>query len=275
MKVQYFGDKHDFRKYALLRKLAGEGDFRIGICWMLTEDDARTDGGMRAYLDEGKPRAWRIIDGDLYELLMPVSRKTLADKGLRSPTYEHFTSIERNGLIKGAVYFNDYLTHSAHHEVINDKHLQGTVNDTRIRRYFQKVVDLFSDGGSNGNTSPDLIFIDPDNGLDVPSCPITYQKSYKYLYLQEAQKLFSGGKSLLIYQHFPFIKKDVFVPHAVKRLSDFLGGCIVKAFETPNVLFLAAVQPKHELRLQKVLDFVAREWPRKEKLVWVSEHPSN
>jgi hypothetical protein len=37
MKVQYFSDEHDFRKYVLLRLLAKM--FNIGVCWMLTPDD--------------------------------------------------------------------------------------------------------------------------------------------------------------------------------------------------------------------------------------------
>jgi hypothetical protein len=35
MKVQYFGDVNDYRKFALLRLLASKGGFKIGVCWML------------------------------------------------------------------------------------------------------------------------------------------------------------------------------------------------------------------------------------------------
>ena len=44
MKVQYFGDVNDYRKYVLLRLLAKSGEFKIGVCWMLTPADDRTDG---------------------------------------------------------------------------------------------------------------------------------------------------------------------------------------------------------------------------------------
>jgi hypothetical protein len=36
VKVQYFGDVNHYRKFALLRLLADK--FKIGICWMLTEE---------------------------------------------------------------------------------------------------------------------------------------------------------------------------------------------------------------------------------------------
>ncbi len=39
MKNQYFGDVNNYRKYGLLRRLAGDGEVSIGICWMLTPND--------------------------------------------------------------------------------------------------------------------------------------------------------------------------------------------------------------------------------------------
>jgi len=44
VKVQYFGDINDFRKFALLRLLSGVGGFKIGVCWMLTEADDSKHG---------------------------------------------------------------------------------------------------------------------------------------------------------------------------------------------------------------------------------------
>jgi hypothetical protein len=50
MKVQYFGDINDSRKFALLRLLSEFGQFKIGVCWMLTEPDDSKEGGNRSYL---------------------------------------------------------------------------------------------------------------------------------------------------------------------------------------------------------------------------------
>jgi hypothetical protein len=44
MKDQYFGDINDFRKYGLLRLLCVSDRLRLGVCWMLTDTDSRTDG---------------------------------------------------------------------------------------------------------------------------------------------------------------------------------------------------------------------------------------
>jgi hypothetical protein len=38
---QFFGDINDYHKYGLLRALSGDGDLKVGVCWMLTPDDVR------------------------------------------------------------------------------------------------------------------------------------------------------------------------------------------------------------------------------------------
>ena len=56
MKVQYFGDVSDYRKFALLRLLATVGGFRIGVCWMLTENDGRGTAPTRLPRPNGRAR---------------------------------------------------------------------------------------------------------------------------------------------------------------------------------------------------------------------------
>ncbi len=52
MEDQYFGDINDYRKYGLIRVLQAETGLRVLITWMLTPDDGRRDGELRAYLDQ-------------------------------------------------------------------------------------------------------------------------------------------------------------------------------------------------------------------------------
>lgn len=66
MKDQYFGDINDYRKYGLLRTLAGAG-LSVGVCWLLTPDDGGGDGQLRSYLT--KPWRWRQYDPELYDRL--------------------------------------------------------------------------------------------------------------------------------------------------------------------------------------------------------------
>jgi hypothetical protein len=52
VKNQYFGDINDYRKYGLLRVLTNGGEIRTAICWMLTADDGRGDGGFIDCLEQ-------------------------------------------------------------------------------------------------------------------------------------------------------------------------------------------------------------------------------
>ena len=67
MKNQYFGDINDYRKYGLIRHLAGGGEIKTGICWMLTPDDTKADGKFTEYLAE--PNKYKKFDPDLYGFL--------------------------------------------------------------------------------------------------------------------------------------------------------------------------------------------------------------
>ncbi len=73
MKHKYFGDINDCRKYGLLRILAGGGKLKIGVCWMLTPDDGKRDGGFVGYLDQ--PDKWQGYDPELFDCLNQCVRE--------------------------------------------------------------------------------------------------------------------------------------------------------------------------------------------------------
>jgi hypothetical protein len=64
VKDQYFGDVNDYRKYGLLRAILAGANVRLGVCWMLTAPDSRTDGRHVAYLDN--PTKFRRFDHELF-----------------------------------------------------------------------------------------------------------------------------------------------------------------------------------------------------------------
>src|SRR5947209_1887104 len=67
MKDQYFADINDYRKYGLLRLLAAETGLSLGICWMLTPPDGRSDGQFTTFWAE--PTPWRYYDPLLFDAL--------------------------------------------------------------------------------------------------------------------------------------------------------------------------------------------------------------
>lgn len=224
MKEQYVGDISDYRKYVLLRELADGGRNTIGVCWMLTPPDGRPDGQKLAYLNQ--PDRYRAYDPALFDLL----RNAAAE-----PNQRRLRSIEASDAIPGALYFNDVLA-----------------DNLDERRTYMRACRA-------ALQSSDLVFFDPDNGLEV-SLKMGRKWSSKYVYLKEVQAFYTAGKSVLIYQHFPRIERQAFIASCRDRLGLIAPGVAMWAFETKHVVFLLLVHPKHRPALAPAAERAATRW---------------
>jgi hypothetical protein len=214
MKVQYFGDVNDYRKFALLRLLSEVGRFKIGVCWMLTEADRSAHGAKRGYLKQ--PEVWRAHDPALFDALA---------KAPASPQLSDLQRIETEGVIPGATFFNEFVT------------------DSRTGR------DPFHAGCMATFADRDLVFFDPDNGLEVKSTPKGWKRSSKYVLLDEIADHYRSGRSVLVYQHLGrALPHKAFVEEKAAKLRAALAGASVMAFDSANVVFLMAAHPEHAKR---------------------------
>lgn len=220
MKEQYAGDVSDYRKYALLRRLAGEGEVSIGVCWMLTPPDGRPDGNKTRYLSE--PGEWRHFDPDLYDVMRRI---------VEHPDGRQFYHIEESGILPGATFFNDILPDS----------LEGR------EAYFDAAQTALGD-------CP-VIFFDPDNGLNVKSVLKGGKNSSKYLYRDEVADFYAKGHSVLIYQHFPRVKREVFVRQTADELASLTCAQEIVAFQTSDVVFFLVGQPGFGNTIDRQLDW--------------------
>jgi hypothetical protein len=213
VKDQYVGDVNDYRKFALLRRLASSG-LRVGVCWMLTPGDGRKDGRKTGYLQQP---GMRRHDPELFDGLGPVA---FSLEKLRLPL------IERSGLVPRAVYFD------------------AEVPTARVDRaaYFEAAAKHLA--------HTDLIFFDPDNGLDVPSVRKGQKSSPKFVYRDEIAATFAAGHSVLVYQHFPREARAGFITRLKADLGELLPAAAVTAYCTPHVAFLMVAQPAHAGQLE-------------------------
>jgi len=53
----------------------------------------------------------------------------------------------------------------------------------------------------NAVADTDLVFLDPDNGLEVPSAPLTSPLASKYATVAEIVALLDDGLGIVLYQH--------------------------------------------------------------------------
>ena len=225
MKNQYFGDINDYRKYGLLRLLSGHGEISTAICWMLTPDDDRTDGSLIEYLHQ--PETWRSFDPELFDHLQDL----VVERGLRDV---HLA--ESAGMLPACRFYPELLPDDA---------------DGR-GRYFERFFPL-TEGCY-------LIFFDPDNGIEVKSKPYGRKGSSKYVYWQELTTSFSRGRSLLIYQHFPRVPRDQFVPSKAREVAEKTGAREVYSFRTARVVFFLVPQDRHREYLRERSHRVEEVW---------------
>jgi len=225
VKDQYVGDINDYRKYALLRALSSGGANRIGVCWMLTPSDGGVDGGKLAYLQQ--PERHRHVDPKLFDIMAHAAS---------APERRRLATIEDSGAIPGASYHNDLLP-----DGLADRHA-----------FMGRCARMFRDA--------DLIFFDPDNGLEVSSLPKGRRNSSKYLYLDEVGAFYASGKSLLIYQHYPRVERSVFLARCAERLRVAAPGASLWAFTTAHVVFLLLLHPASSARLNSAADAASRRW---------------
>ncbi len=225
MKDQYFGDINDYRKYGLLRSIIRGSGIRLLVAWMLTPDDGSTDGKFISYLEH--PDKWSRHDPVLFEKINEL---------LASGQKRRVSLIESTSLLPQAEYF------SCH------------VPDTASGR-----SSWFNSLNQRAQGS-DLIFLDPDNGLEVKSKAYGVRGSSKFLYWREVEALWASGKSLLIYQHFIREKRLTFIQRMLEALSNVTPGSFVEAFSTPHVVFLMALQPAHQEFHEAILCSVQETW---------------
>ncbi len=210
MKNQYVGDVNDYRKYGLIRALQKPGDLRVLVAWMLTPDDGGADGSFRQYIR--KPHQWRGYDADLFDHLAR-SVDEVAAPSVRL--------IEQADVLPKARFYS---------AVVPDDGAGRAEWDARL-------LDSAADA--------DLVFLDPDNGLEVKSKPVGRLGSSKYATWHEVESLYGGGCSVLVYQHYCREQRSVFQRRLADKMAECTGSSFVQGFATAHVLFLLAGQPRH------------------------------
>jgi hypothetical protein len=222
MKNQYFGDINDYLKYGLLRCIAGAG-LRVGVCWMMTPDDRRTDGIKIKYLS--KPEHWGLYDQVLFDKLNEAIKRE-----------RHVRHAERTAFIPDALFFNELVP-----------------DDVQLRK-------VWLTNALSKLERAELLYFDPDNGIEVPSKPWGRNGSCKYLYWDEIQLAWSQGSSLLIFQHFPRQNHERYTRQLADQLRERICDAEVIPLITSNVVYLLARQQRHTSKADVALRAISKKW---------------
>ena len=169
---------------------------------MLTSPDLRTDGRKIAYLQA--PDEFREIDASLFDALAKV-----IDSGVRS-----VASVQAADILPGAQFHAPLL---------------GDALEAR-GRYFESFWRTLG--------PKDLVFFDPDNGLEVASVRKGRRDSAKYLFWDELEQALGEDRGVLVYQHFPRVARAPYVTSLLQRMSVLRPDHEAFAIATPWVAYL-------------------------------------
>lgn len=176
MQDRYVGDVGDFAKYALLRRLSGwdeEPRIRISVVWCRFPNETHTNDGRHvSYLRSAR---FRGLDD-----VLRLALEQLVRTGSRQ-----ISAVESAGILPfDTVYYDAPLTLGTHNS-----------NQRLLHR------NLWWDACWRAAKGSDLVFFDPDNGIETASIPKSHPRSGKYVYWDELMPFWDGGCALLIYHH--------------------------------------------------------------------------
>ena len=82
----------------------------------------------------------------------------------------------------------------------------------------------------------------------------------EYGLLRTLAAAFAAGHSLLVYQHFPREKREVFIARVATALRQEAGASAIWSLRTPRVVSFLATQPTHEECLRRRIPQVSERW---------------
>lgn len=176
MQDRYVGDIGDFGKFALLRALTHGNSFHLGVVWCLFPDEIHNgDGRHLAYLERAD-----------FSALEPSLHAALKD--LVKGTRRSLASVEAAGILPGGTsYFRKSTLRDA------PMGSTGLSRVTHRRKWRDRALAA--------TKAADVVFFDPDNGIETPSISETHPKSGKYVFWDDLTPFWERGQSLVVYHH--------------------------------------------------------------------------
>jgi hypothetical protein len=181
MQDRYVGDVGDFGKYGLLRRFTcpkfTHSPLALGMCWYLVPDEGHNnDGRHTTYLEEIS-KDYRSCDEGLFDAL-----KQIVNAGQRN---REVSAIEYAGLFpSGTTYFTERLEYKSKSREDRLGHRAAWVNE-----------------GFMKTRNADLVFFDPDNGIETRTIKKHAQNGPKYVYWDEIAPFQERCQSVVIYHH--------------------------------------------------------------------------
>ena len=170
MQNRYVGDIGDYVKLALLRAL--QPGRRLGIAWWLYPDESGNgDGRHIEYLKQ--PDKWRALDPTVFDALGRIVNENT----------RRVSALQEAGLLGDSVFCNRPMP------------IEATPALRRLER------DTWFAALRMELSGCDLVFLDPDNGLEPADFSLGAIASGQSVSLAQLSALSCQGRTLLVYHH--------------------------------------------------------------------------
>ena len=235
MQNRYTGDIGDYGKLGLLRTLRAAG-LSIGVNWYLVPNENHNEDGKHTeYL---KRNLYRNCDKDLWDEL-----KTIVDTGNRT-----VSALEKNAILNAAFYS----------ECLDFSEKSKPERDSYRNTWHQAALTKLA-----GN---DVVFVDPDNGLLVPSAEGSRREN-KYVKPIELKDYYYTGSSVVYYQHKARRKDQHYIDQHESLMKDFgldsHYGLGLKFKTTSLRYYFFIMQPQHkEIITASICKMLSGNWKK-------------
>jgi hypothetical protein len=170
MQNRYVGDIGDYLKLGILRALSP--GFRLSVVWWLFPDESHNcDGRHIGYLR--RPDQWRHFDPQLFDAL----------RGIVSSGQRKVCALEEMGVLPGATFASELIP-------------TGGPSAFRVQ-----ARSDWLDAVRRKLDATDLVFLDPDNGLEPAGFRRTTAGAGKSIMMSEVRQFARPGRCLIVYHH--------------------------------------------------------------------------
>lgn len=226
MQDNYVGDIGDYGKYGLLRAITAAG-MRLAVNWYRVVPKApgkQDDGKYISYLV--KPQEYRHYDPELFDCLADLVKR---DRSVEA--------VEKSGIFE-AQFFGIPLT--------------GTRRKAWHEQALLKTVGA------------DVVFLDPDNGLETEKMHQRGSAKDKHTTWQEVKDYYDRGQSVILYQHRPqMMKREPCIRKILAFQTAFLRADKTLLLEYPrytNRYYFMFVHAEHQAAMEAVYHSVVQTW---------------
>lgn len=227
MQDNYIGDIGDYGKYGLLRTVCAEG-LSLAVNWyrvMPKKTGKQDDGKFINYLS--KHQCYREYDPELFDRLHKI---VLLDKD------RCLERIERENMFD-AVYFSD--------EVCADR-----------AGWHCRALEI--------TKAADVVFLDPDNGLETEKMFLTGSATDKHVRWMELKDYYARGQNVVLYQHRPqMMTKERCIENIMQYQKNFLLADHVMLLEFPkytNRFYFMFLHDNAKNSFEKVCRSMVKNW---------------